>query len=105
MPSTLQDQADGKRLYIRPLPGGGYVAIVANTVRPLFAGERFRGQILVERRAESRRQGHKAPVAACAERDALLEVLHALMPIAQSDSALGDALTRKVTIPVRRRRH
>lgn len=101
---SLQDQVDAKRLYIRPLPNGGYVAIVASTVRPLFAREMFRGQILVERRPENRRHGHQAPVAAFAERDALLDVVHALLPIAQSDSALGDALGRKVTIPVRRRR-
>ena len=99
----LQDQHDGKRLYISPLPSGGYVAIIANTVRPLFAGEKIRGQILVERRTEDRRQGHKAPIAAFAERDAMVDILHALLPIAQSDRALGDALTRKVTIPVRGR--
>lgn len=99
----LPDQNDGKRLYVRPLPSGGYVAIIANTVRPLFAGEKIRGQILVERRTEDRRQGHKAPIAAFAEREALVDILHALLPIAQSDRALGDALTRKVTIPVGRR--
>src|SRR5687768_11188015 len=55
------------KLYARALPSGGYVTIVAHRVRTLFGSEKIRGEIIVERRHEARREGHRAPVTACAE--------------------------------------
>ena len=91
-------------VYRRELPSGGYVAITAETVQPLFAPSKIRGRIVVERRGENRRAGHPAPIAAIAERDDVSEVLAALVPLAESDELLTQTLARGVTIPVTRRR-
>ncbi|MGH7678235.1 MAG: hypothetical protein ACRENU_07200 [Gemmatimonadaceae bacterium] len=89
-----------KRLYARRLPSGGYVAIEAREVRTLFGPVKIRGELIVERRSEARRQGHRAPVAAFAEQGRLREIIDALFPIAQSDTALEQVLSRRVTVPV-----
>jgi hypothetical protein len=90
--------------YVRSLPSGGYVAIATESVQPLFAPARIRGRVIVERRCEERRVGHRAPIAAIAERDNLDEVLAALVPVAESDEFLADTLARGVTMPITRRR-
>lgn len=92
-----------EHVYRRPLPSGGYVAIAAEEVRPLFAPPKLRGRIIVERRGEDRRQGHAPPIVAVAERDDLESILAALKPVAESDDILSHALEQRVTIPITRR--
>jgi hypothetical protein len=89
-----------QRLYVRPLPKGGYVAIEAQPVRTLFGPVKIRGQIIVERRSEERRIGHRAPIAACAEQTRVRDVIKALFPIAHSDSAIDQVLKRQATLSV-----
>ena len=89
-----------KRLYTRRLPSGGYVAIEAREVRTLFGPVKIRGELTVERRSESRREGHRAPIAACAERSKLREIIDALFPIAHSDQAIAHVLSRNVMVSV-----
>jgi hypothetical protein len=99
------EQAEsGEPVYRRTLPSGGYVAIATEEVQPLFAQTKIRGRVVVERRSEERRVGHPAPIVAIAERDDVSQILDALMPIAESDAILSDALARRATIPVTRRR-
>jgi len=86
------------KLYARALPSGGYVTIVAHPVQKLFGSETIRGEIIVERRHESRREGHRAPVTACAEHARLRDVIHALFPIAHSDQALEQLLAQRVMV-------
>lgn len=93
-----------EHVYRRALPSGGYVAIAAESVQPLFAPARIRGRVVVERRAEDRRAGHPAPIVAIAERDDVAEILAALMPVAESDEVLTDMLARRTTVPITRRR-
>jgi hypothetical protein len=93
-----------EHVYHRRLPSGGYVAIAAEQVQPLFAPLKFRGRIVVERRAEDRRVGHAAPIAAVAEGDSVDAVLAALVPVAESDALLSQTLARGVTIPITKRR-
>jgi hypothetical protein len=94
-----QDQSK-EHVYRRPLPSGGYVAIAADEVKPLFAPPKLRGRIIVERRGEDRRQGHAPPIVAIAERDNLDAIIAALKPMAESDEILGQALAQRVTIPI-----
>ena len=101
---AMTETAPGKptRLYERRLPSGGYVAIEAQPVRTLFGGIKIRGQLVVERRPESRRQGHRAPIAACAEVEQVREdeIVDALLPIAKSDDAIAEVIARKVTVTI-----
>lgn len=99
-----QDQSK-EHVYRRPLPSGGYVAIAAEEVRPLFAPPKLRGRIIVERRGEDRRQGHAPPIVAIAEREDMDSILAALKPVAESDAMLTQALERRVTIPITSRRN
>jgi hypothetical protein len=87
-----------KRLYTRPLPSGGYVAIEAQPIRTLFGPEKLRGHLIVERRPESRREGHKAPIAACTEQRRLRDIIDALFPIAHSDRGIEEVLARGVMV-------
>jgi hypothetical protein len=91
-------------VYRRSLPSGGYVAITAQPVQPLFAPAKIRGVIVVERRSESRRVGHAPPIVAVAERDDVEALLAALVPVAESDAILNDTLAQRVTIPITKRR-
>ena len=97
---TASTPGDAARLYERRLPSGGYVAIEAHAVRTLFGPVKIRGQVIVERRPESRRQGHRAPIAACAELARQEEIVDALFPIADSDSIIAEVLARRVTVSV-----
>ena len=90
--------AETKRLYTRALPSGGYVAIEAYPVRTLFGPVKIRGEIVVERRCETRRQGHRAPIAACAEQSRLRDIIDALFPIAHSDGTIALILERDVRV-------
>jgi hypothetical protein len=87
-----------RRLYTRALPSGGYVAIEAMPVRTLFGPVKIRGQVIVERRSATRRDGHRAPIAAVAEHARHREIIDALFPIAHSDAAIAQALERGVTL-------
>jgi hypothetical protein len=95
--SVPEPQSETKRLYTRALPSGGYVAIEAQPVRTLFGAQKLRGLLIVERRPESRREGHRAPIAATAEHPRLRDLIDALFPIAHSDQALQQLLARRVT--------
>jgi hypothetical protein len=94
MPATSTEET--RRLYVRPLPSGGYVAIEARPVRTLFGPVKIRGQVIVERRPEARREGHRPPIAACAEQVRWRDVIDALFPIAHSDRAIAEVLARNV---------
>ena len=88
------------RFYERRLPSGGYVAIEVESVRTLFGGVKVRGEIVVERRTEARRKGHRAPIAVAAERERAVDAVRALLPFARSDSALAEVVGRKVLASV-----
>lgn len=90
-------------VYRRKLPSGGYVAIATETVQPLFAPAKVRGRIVVERRAEDRREGHPAPIVAIAEAGDVRQILEALVPVAESDEVLNGMLARRATIPITRK--
>ena len=92
--------AEPKTLYKRALPSGGYVAIEAQQVRTLFGPVKIRGQLVVERRPPERREGHRPPIAACAEQNRFRDVIAALYPIAHSDPAIEQVLGRKVMVSV-----
>jgi hypothetical protein len=96
----LHARSSGEQLYVRQLPSGGYVAIEAETVRPLFAAPKIRVHVLVERRPDGRREGHAPPIAACAEGDDVNAMVAALMPIAESDQAIHEVFARGATIPI-----
>lgn len=94
----VSPRAETKRLYTRALPSGGYVAIEAYSVRTLFGPVKIRGELVVERRSESRREGHRAPIAACAEHSRLRDIIDALFPIAHSDRMIAQILEREVRV-------
>ena len=96
MPASKQ--SDNQRLYTRALSSGGYVAIEAEQVRTLFGPVKIRGRVIVERRSEARRVGHRAPVAAVAEHSRVRDIIHALFPIAHSDRAIEQVLARNVVV-------
>ena len=96
----LHARSSGEQLYVRQLPGGGFVAIEAETVRPLFAPPKIRAHVLVERRNDVRRAGHVPPIAACTEGDDITAMVAALMPIAESDQAIDEVFARGATVPV-----
>ena len=98
--NAAASDAGPTRLYERRLPSGGYVAIDAQPVRTLFGPVKLRGQVVVERRPEARRLGHRAPIAACAERAREDEVVDALISIASSDHVLAEVLARRVIASV-----
>ena len=99
----MMHHQDGEpvRFYERRLPSGGFVAIMVSPVRTFFGPRKvMRGEVIVERRPESRRQGHRAPIAARAEFADSNQVTRALLPIARSDAALAEVLSRKVIASV-----
>ena len=100
----LHARSSGEQLYVRRLPSGGYVAIEAVEVQPLFAEKKIRAHVLVDRRPDARRLGHIPPIAACSEGDDVDALVAALLPIAESDQAIQDAFARGITIPVAARR-
>ena len=96
--SVSASTSEATRLYTRALPGGGIVVIEARSVRTLFGSEKIRGQIIVERRSAARGEGHRAPIAACAEHTRFRDIIHALYPIAHSDEAIAHLLARRVMV-------
>lgn len=81
---------ESEQLYVRHLPGGGFVAIEAVPVRSIVGRNKYRGVLIVERRGKERRLGHEAPVMATAEGPTLAAVLHELFPLAQSNVAIAN---------------
>lgn len=92
---------ESEQVYIRQLPGGGYVAIEVTLVRSLVGRNKYRGSLIVERRGKERREGHQAPVMATAEGSTVAAVLHDLFPLAQSNVAIAtQVLGRRPSTPV-----
>ena len=89
-----------ERAYVRELPGGGFVAIDVHAVHSLFHGRRYVGTLAVERRTGWRRAGHTPPIIAEASGPSVESVVEQLLPIAQSNPAIGAAILRRVPIEV-----
>lgn len=69
-------------------------------MRTLFGPVKIRGQLIVERRPASRRLGHRAPIAACAEQTREADIVAALLPLADSDGTIAEVLARRVMVSV-----
>ncbi len=80
------------RAYVRELPGGGFVAIDVRATRTMLHGRSYDGAVIVERRANWRRAGHTPPVVALVTGDDEEAVVRQLLPIAQSNAAIGAAI-------------
>jgi hypothetical protein len=81
------------RLYVRDLPGGGYVAIDLVSDADPIAGAPCRARIAVERRAgPERRSGHHPPIIAEAEGESRSEVFGDLYRIACDNVAVARGL-------------
>lgn len=84
------------RVYERELPVEGYVAIDVHREYSLLHGRRYHGEVVVERRAEERREGHAPPVVAEARGRSVEEVVGQLLPAAQCNPTIAAALLRRV---------
>jgi hypothetical protein len=82
-----------ERVYVRELPGGGFVAIDVQVVRAVGSAMYF-GSLIAERRSSSRGAGQSPPMLAEATGPSVDAVLKRLLPIAQSNPAIGAALLR-----------
>lgn len=81
------------RLYVRDLPGGGYVAIDLLADAEPVTGARCRARVAVERRSGSdRREGHHPPIIAEAHGDSRSEVFGDLYRIACDNVAVARGL-------------
>jgi hypothetical protein len=78
--------------YERSLPAAGFVAITVSRTGSMRHGRMFKGIVVVERRSEDRRTGHRPPVVATAWGNSADVVIRQLLPIAQCNHALGEAL-------------
>jgi hypothetical protein len=83
------------RPFERELPGGGFVAIEVSPTRSVWRNPVFRGRVIVERRAASRRSGHEPPVVATAAGPTFESVVQQLFPTAQCNATIGAALMRR----------
>ena len=84
---------DPSLLYIRELPGGGYVTIEGQPAPD--TGAPYHGALAVERRSDpDRRAGHEPPIIVEAEAPTQDEVLDRLLAIANSNVAVAAALLR-----------
>ena len=83
---------DPALLYIRELPGGGYVTIEG---QPATEGAPYHAVLAVERRSDpDRRAGHEPPVVVETEAATQDEVLDRLVAIANSNVNVAAALLR-----------
>lgn len=80
--------------YSRALPGGGYVAIEIARSDNWLVGQRHHGMIRVERRAKRHRRTGQAPIIGEAFGDSEESVMDQLLPIAESNTAIGAALLK-----------
>jgi hypothetical protein len=79
-------------LYIRELPGGGFVSIEGEADQH---GIGYLGALRVERRSEAdRRDGHPPPVVLEATAPTQAEVFDRLVTVANSNVAVASALLR-----------
>ena len=79
-------------LYIRELPGGGFVSIEG---QPPADGEPYHGSLCVERRSDpDRRAGHLPPVVLETNGADQSEVFDRLLEVAISNVAIAAALLR-----------
>ena len=92
MESRMWRTATTKRVEMRELPGGGFAAIDVTPRRSPWGRRRLHGALIVERRPEWRRAGHSPPIVAVASGPSIDSVLRQLLPILQSNAALGSAL-------------
>lgn len=91
--SDDMERRTSERVFVRELPGGGFVAIEVTAVSgwtALLGRTRYRGEVIIERRTEqTRRSGHAAPAIAAAEGASVAELLGELFPIASSNVELA----------------
>jgi hypothetical protein len=84
---------DDDRVYRRPLPGGGYVAIESSPDATGDSG--VKAHVLVERRSDpGRRVGHVPPVVAETEAPDVQQAVDALSEIADNNVEVARALQR-----------
>jgi hypothetical protein len=84
---------DDDRVYRRPLPGGGYVAI--DSVPDATGDATVRAHVLVERRSDpGRRVGHVPPVVAETVAPDVQHAVDALTEIAANNVEVARALQR-----------
>lgn len=83
-----------ERVYVREIPGGGFVAIDVTSSHQLFGPDTCRGEVLLERRAHPRDSEHPLVIAE-ASGATIGAVLHQLIPMAVSNSAVAAALLAK----------
>ena len=91
----MWQKAKAQRVFLRDLPGGGFVAIDVVPVTSLLHGRRYHGTLVVERRASWRRHGHVAPVIGEATRSSVDAVVQQLLPAAEWNPAIGAALMHR----------
>ncbi len=88
-----------EQIYMRKLPGGGFVMIEVSPMRTLFGARRYQGRLILERRSETaRRDGHVPPVIAEAQSTSIAGIFHELFLLAQSNVALATAALRPSTL-------
>lgn len=88
--STRPEIREMERVYVRELPGGGFVAIEITPMRNFLGRRKYHGEVVVERRSDlERREGHAAPRVAESEAATISSVLHQLFPVAQSNVAVA----------------
>jgi hypothetical protein len=88
MPEPRVQQKE--QLYRRQLPGGGFVAIEASRCNARFRSPTYRGEVIVERRADhGRRVGHAPPVVAAVEAASIDSVTDGLFRIAHSNAEIA----------------
>ena len=91
----MSPHTNAQRAYMRELPGGGFVAIDVRGTTHLLARDQFDAEVIVERRANWRRVGHNPPIVARASGQDFEAVVGELLPLAQSNSAIGAALIER----------
>lgn len=90
----MPQSSEFSRAFHRELPGGGFVAIEV-TSRKTWRDRVYDGHLIVERRANPRREGHRPPVIAKVSGACPSAVLDQLLPAAQSNAMIGAALLRR----------
>jgi len=87
-------KAAPERMFVRGLPGGGFVAIDVTVDHSLFGHDRCTGVLVVERRVN--RAGADSPplVIGRAVGSKVEAVVDQLLPTAQCNPAIGAALLR-----------
>lgn len=95
----MPNDSKTQRAYVRELPGGGFVAIDVRPATSLLHGHHFHGTLVVERRAQWRREGHAPVEIADASGKTVDAVVGALLLTAESNWAIGAALLRRHLVP------